>query len=435
MDIQTDEFDAKAIVLLDEAKAIATKPDATAEDMDKAGKMLADAKALKARSTMLVELEALKAEAVKGTPKPSAAKAGKFGTFGEFLVAVHNATFKAQHDPRLEWKVLPDESPTGPFTMQNGFLPEQKQLVENTGGSGGFLVFPEHLTEMFALPELARYVRQRATTIPMRARVIQIPVLDQTSTGTAGSHYYGGVIPKWTEEAGTKDESEPAFRQMELVAHKLVVYTEASDELLADSAVSLESLLQALFAGSIYNEEEWCFIQGTGAGQPLGIANTACGATIAVARAVAGAIGLQDIFDMVTQFSGSNPVWLAHQRCLPSILALNGPAANPAYVWVGNGRDQMPTTLMGYPIYFIENCPALGARGDICLCDWSKYLIGDRQAVPIDSSKHYKFRNDLTSWRAVHRVDGRPWLSAPLTFRDGVTQVSPFVVLDAAVAS
>jgi hypothetical protein len=30
----------------------------------------------------------------------------------------------------------------------------------------------------------------------------------------------------------------------------------------------------------------------------------------------------------------------------------------------------------------------------------------------------------------VHRVDGRPWLSAPITYRDGVTTVSPFVILD-----
>jgi regulation of enolase protein 1 (concanavalin A-like superfamily) len=29
----------------------------------------------------------------------------------------------------------------------------------------------------------------------------------------------------------------------------------------------------------------------------------------------------------------------------------------------------------------------------------------------------------------VHRVDGQPWLNAPLTYQDGTTQVSPFVTL------
>ena len=92
-------------------------------------------------------------------------------------------------------------------------------------------------------------------------------------------------------------------------------------------------------------------------------------------------------------------------------------------------------TLMGYPIFFIENCPTLGTAGDLILADWSKYVIGDRQMVTIDSSKHFRFQNDITAWRAVARLDGRPWLSAPLTLRNGATQVSPFVILDDDVAT
>jgi hypothetical protein len=42
---------------------------------------------------------------------------------------------------------------------------------------------------------------------------------------------------------------------------------------------------------------------------------------------------------------------------------------------------------------------------------------------------HYRFRYDLMAWRAVHRVDGQPWLSAPLTLADGAFQISPFVIL------
>jgi hypothetical protein len=33
------------------------------------------------------------------------------------------------------------------------------------------------------------------------------------------------------------------------------------------------------------------------------------------------------------------------------------------------------------------------------------------------------------TWRFVQRVDGRPWLEAPITLQDGSSQVSPFVVL------
>lgn len=435
MEYQTfDELFERSQKLLDDAKALAAKPEATAEEVTAAKKMFEDAKALRERSRMLQELEGLKAAQ---TPPPTAPqKPGGFKSLGEMLTAIHGVTFKAKFDPRLK-TAGPDD--LGPQDGKAGWQPENKDLVENVGASGGFLVFPEHQNQLFSIDPLSLIFRQRATVLPMRARVMQVPVLDQTGAPAAGSSYFGGSVAYWTEEGEYKEESQPKFRQMQLVAHKLVVYTEASDELLADSAVPLEALLQNLFRANVLNEEEWTFINGTGAGQPLGVvtANTATGLgpTIVVARTGAGAIVVQDIFNMLSAFQGRSPIWIAHQSTMPQILALNGPAANPSYVWIGNGRDQMPTTLMGYPIFFVENAQPLGTMGDIILADLSKYLIGDRQMVTLDASKHYRFRYDLTSWRAVHRVDGRPWLSAPITYRDGVTQVSPFVILDGAGAS
>jgi HK97 family phage major capsid protein len=98
-------------------------------------------------------------------------------------------------------------------------------------------------------------------------------------------------------------------------------------------------------------------------------------------------------------------------------------------------REGAPVSLMGYPIYFIENCPTLGDMGDLILADFSKYVIGNRKELTIDDSRDYRFADDITTWRAVSRIDGRPWLRQPLTLRDGVTQVSPFVILDGAGAS
>jgi HK97 family phage major capsid protein len=395
--------------------------------------MFEEAMELRERSKMLQELEALKAQQMPPVSKPK--PNGTFKSLGEMLTVVHGATFKNRYDPRLRTA----GNDLGPQDGKGGWDMENKDLVENVGASGGFLVFPEHVNQLFEVDPLSLIFRQRATVLPMRARVMQVPVLDQTGAPSAGSSYYAGSVAYWTEEGESKDESQPKFRQMQLVAHKLVVYTEASDELLADSAISLEAMLQALFRDNVLNEEEWTFVQGTGAGQPLGIvtANTATGMgpTIVVPRIAAGAIQLGDIFNMVSAFQGRNPIWIAHQSTMPDILSLNGPAANASYVWIGNGRDAMPTTLMGYPLFFVENALPLGTQGDIMLSDLSKYIIGDRQMVTVDASKHYRFQYDLTSWRAVHRVDGRPWMSAPITYRDGTTVVSPFVILDGGGAS
>lgn len=432
-----EELLIERAALIKEATELISVKGATAEDHEKARKMMGEAQELNERSKTLAELTAMAAETKnvdtgnvdKGTPRG-------FKSFGEYLFNIWRVAKFGEWHPALKSNYITlKDDPEPAFNMQRHGWVEAKDLTEAVGADGGFTVFPEFRAELFALSGFQQYVRERAMVIPMRARQIAFPVLDQTGTTSGQSNVYGGVVPSWTEEAAEKDETQPEFRQAQLVAHKLVTYTEASDELLADSAVGLEALLSRLFSEAIRNELDFTYIQGTGAGQPLGIVNPGAGVTLRVARAVANQIGITDVFNMLSQFMGQAPIWLAHQSTMPQILQLNGPAGNPSYVWVQNVREGMPMTLMGFPIFFIENCPTLGSEGDLILADWSKYVIGDRQAVTIDSSKHFQFQRDLTAWRAVTRQGGRPWLSAPLTLRDGTTQVSPFVILDDAVVS
>lgn len=429
--------------LITQAKALVSNKDSSAEDVGKAKKMLADAEEMLERSKTLAALNKMQAEsgtkAAPGFDPAANRQTNKFKSWGEYLVALWRKAKFNEWDERIKsaYVELKDDPYPGFAFDAAGWIEAKakKDLVENVGALGGFTVFPEYRAQLFQLSCFQQYVRERALVIPMNSRQVVVPVLDQTGTTAGQSNVYGGVVPSWTEEATEKDETEPNFRQMALTAHKLVVYTEASDELLADSAIGLEALLSRLMSEAINNEADFTFIQGTGAGQPLGIVDAGAGVTIRVARQAANQIQVDDIFNMLSQFCGDSPIWLAHQSTMPQILRLNGPAANPSYVWVQNVRDEPPMTLMGYPIFFIENCPTLGSEGDIILADWSKYVIGERQTVTLDSSKHYRFRDDITAWRAVARFDGRPWLSAPLTMRDGTTQVSPFVILDDAVVS
>jgi HK97 family phage major capsid protein len=137
-------------------------------------------------------------------------------------------------------------------------------------------------------------------------------VLDQQTAQSAGtSAYFGGVVSSWTAEAGAFTETEPTFRMLRLVAHKLAGYTLSSTEALADSAVALEALLRTLFAGSIAWTEDYAFLRGDGVGKPLGIQPAAC--TIAVNRAGANAIALADAGNMLAKLlpaSYNNAVWV-----------------------------------------------------------------------------------------------------------------------------
>lgn len=432
---QVGELKSRRDALLAEAKAIAEKgTSVTAEEMEKFEKLTEEIKAVGNHAARMSQLEDAAAEVTQAAAEVKAreARPGQFKSFGELLISVHNAKFAGKADPRLSTFIDRDE-PAVKSGAAEGWVESRKDLLESVGASGGFLVPVEQVETLLSVPGPESVVRPRATVIPMRRRQIQWPVLDQTNTTAGRPAWYGGVLAKWTEEAAQKDETNASFKQINLTANKLVCYTEASDELLSDSAVSLEALLAALYRQTIAWYEEHAFVNGTGAGQPRGVINAP--ATFAQARAAAGAIGIVDIINMLEHFQGSNPIWLISRSALPSLMQLNGPAGNASYVFMPNARDGMPGTLFGYPVFYNEHCPLLGSRGDIGLYDFKMYLIGDRQGTTIDASKHYRFQYDLTAWRAVHRVDGQPWLSQPIYLADGTSQVSPFVVLDAATGS
>jgi HK97 family phage major capsid protein len=437
LNTQQTELLATANFKMAEAEALAAKEGASGEENQKFVSLLGEVKTLREKAAALGELGRAAADlrTLAGQTKQTAVPQG-FKSLGDWLISVYNACKKGIYDPRLVPHQDKDEPPT---KMENGWedakglSPEQQKiLVENTGATGGFLVPVEQRADLLKLPGPDIQVRPKATVIPIRRRQIQWPVLDQTNTTAGIPAWFGGVQARWTEESGYKYEYPPAFRQINLVAHKLVCLTIASDELLADSAISLEALIGQLFQGAISWYEEEAFINGTGAGQPWGIIGA--GGTFVQARAVVGAIGLVDIINML-EHSYGNPVWFITRSALPSLLQLNGPAGNPSYVFIPNARDGMPGTLFGYPVYYNEHCPLIGNRGDIILADCRYYLIADRQATTIDASIHDRFRYDETVWRAVHRVDGQEWLSQPLRYSDGTTQVSPFVILDAATGS
>lgn len=395
------------------------------EDLTKVEGMRKEADSLTKRFEALTEISKNRdnaiSSAVRTQPEPDKGSQN-FKTLGEFFVSVGKAGRGEGLDKRLVR------------------FDEEKDLNESVGSDGGFLVPIEQRTNLMAVMTQNNIVRSRATVIPMSRREISIPVLDQTDTTEGTPHLFGGINVFWQAEATEKTQSEPNFRQIKLTANKLVGYTRASDELLADSAVSLEAFLTGNmgFAGAMSWKEDYAFINGNGVGQPLGILNS--GVTTTVAREVQADVTYTDLVNMEASFySPSNRgVWVASQSLKAKLMLMKDPANQ--YIWSSaSSIPQIATaspsaTLLGRPIVFtLDQLPrtTTTSNGDLILADFSFYLIGDRQNTTIESTKFDRWRYDQTSWRAVHRVDGQPWLSAPITSVDGTTTVSPFVILGA----
>jgi len=414
---------AEAKGLYEQCRAILQSDEPTAEDIEKVPRMRERAEELKARLLQMDEIEAA-AAAIANVPQAPLAQTpnvkDNFETFGGFLHAAWkgmNPRFaKEPFHGALRW-----------YDEVKDVIVDTKVMVESVGASGGFLVPPEHRTDLqSAIGEMA-IVRPRAQIIRMARRQVTMPVLDQTGTTAGRTHWHGGLVFYWTEEAASKTASDASFRDLSLVAHKLIGYTQASDELVSDSAISLEDFFRGPmgYAGGVAWTEDYAFLRGTGAGQPLGIINA--GATITVNRTATMDVQYGDLTDMLMNFMPNRMgVWIISQSCMARLLEEEDTAGNLIWGDMSTGR---PNTLLGMPVVFSEKVPTLGTAGDVVLADFSYYVIGDRQATTIESTQYDAWSQDKTSWRVVHRVDGKPWMSAPFTLSDGTSQVSPFVIL------
>lgn len=415
--------------LFEKAKEMIGGP-GDAQDAEQVEELMVAGRKLMAQAGQLKEIEeaALQAKVTEienKQPQTVEPESGEFKGWDEFLLSAWRAQVDGQTaDPRLVYiknqDVKKHEAKTG--------------MAANVGATGGFLVPSEFLAQLHAVTAEDVIVRPRATIIRMRRRQIDIPVLDQTGTSSGYGHWFGGMRFYWTEEAADKSTTEPTFRQVSLVAHKLVGLTYASDELLDDSAISLGDFLSGPlgFAGGIAFNEDMSFINGTGAGQPLGVINAGC--TITVNRAAVGTpIQYADLVNMYESFLPSGRgLWTLNQSCISNLLTVVDTVGN--YLWLPNVQHipgAPPNQLFGFPVQFVEKQPRVGSAGDVLLADWKYYLIGDRQQATVETTNLHRWQYDQTSWRVVHRVDGQPWLSTYLTYQDGTTSVSPFVILGA----
>jgi HK97 family phage major capsid protein len=126
-------------------------------------------------------------------------------------------------------------------------------------------------------------------------------------------------------------------------------------------------------------------------------------------------------------------VWVASQSTIPQLLTLSQAiGTGGTHYWPALREAKTGgMTLLTRPIIWTEKLPLLGQLGDFLLCDFSQYVIGMRQQVRVESSNAPHFSTDIKDWRAVLRADGQASWDQALTLKDGTTQVSPFVALEA----
>ena len=343
-----------------------------------------------------------------------------FKSFGEQLVAVTNA---ARAGGPVDERLLDVTKAAG--------------LSEGVASDGGFLVQTDFAAELLKRVYEMGQITSRCRRIPISAGAngLKINALAETSRAT-GSRW-GGITGYWAAEAAEKTASTPEFRQMELTLHKLIGLCYATDELLQDAS-ALEEIVRQGFSEELNFLTEDAIINGTGAGQPLGIMAGPCLVSVAKETGQAAAtIVAENVINMWARLwarSRPSSVWLINQDIEPQLHTMSlavGTGGVPVYLPAGGLSVSPYATLFGRPVIPVEYCQTLGTAGDIILGDFSQYLMIDKGGLESASSIHVRFIYDETAFRFVYRVDGQPAWNAALTPYKGTNTLSPFVVLAA----
>jgi HK97 family phage major capsid protein len=340
-----------------------------------------------------------------------------FKSLGEQLMAIRNfeKSKGSLRDPRL-------------FAGPAG-------LDEAMPSEGGFLVQKDFSAELLTRMYSTGQIVQRCRKIPLsgKSNGIKINAIDEDSR--ADGSRWGGVLAYWVNEAAALTGSKPKFRRVELELNKLIALCYATDELLEDGA-ALEAVIQESFGQEMTFKVEDAIINGTGAGQPLGILNSGALITQAKASGDSGAVlTTADVLAMWNRLwvpSRPNSAWLADVSIEPQLyqLVLGAPSLGQILLYTPPGdKGNQTGMLMGRPVIFHEHGAVLGTPGDILLADMSQYVMIDKNGVRQDYSIHVNFLTDEGVFRFVYRVDGQVWWKKPLTPKTGGSTLSPFIAL------
>lgn len=394
-----------------EGKASAENRDLSPAELEKHGELLAEVEHLRGIVSALGRRERIEGEleqpgerkTVLGPgEKPADRPQDRFASFGEQLTAVRAAALSGRVDPRL-------------------FRGAASGLNETTPSEGGFLVQQDFSTELLKNVFETGILASRCRRIPIsgNANSMKLPGLDETSRA---STRWGGIVGYWEEEAAEKTASKPKFRKIELSLKKLIGLCYATDELLQDAA-ALEGVIRQGFVSEFGFLLDDAIINGTGAGQPLGILNAGC--LVSVSKETgqkAATVVFENIIKMWSRlFASSRPnaVWLINQNVEPQLFGMSlavGTGGVPVYMPAGGLSGQPYGTLFGRPVLPIEQSATLGTVGDILLVDLANgYLLGEKGGVQADMSIHVRFQYDESCFRFVLRVDGQPVRAAALT--------------------
>lgn len=364
----------------------------------------ADYKAMQDRIVSLEErLEKARKPGAKfalGVPTDGGDEDSPYGASGKY--SFYGDVKAARGGDRQAWERLEE-------------VTEGKAMGEGAGSTGGFTVPTEISSELIQMREAGGVLRSLFSQQPIGTNELEVSALDN------------GLAVAWTAEFAEKIKSDLGFSQLTVNVFTAAGLAVASNQLLADSRFSIDSLINADFAKRFVALEEIAFLNGSGNGQPRGIRNTAGVDSIPLSST--NVVDLLDaITDAITEvystYFGAPDAIVMHPRTWGRIVKARETTSPSTYlIGAGStafgrrGNDALPGygqgplprgDLFGVNVYTTPNVPTdLGTGEDesaVFVGNFSEGLILDRQGITTDQSEHVYFTSNQTVFRSEERV-------------------------------
>lgn len=297
---------------------------------------------------------------------------------------------------------------------------QRAALAEGTGSTGGYLVVPAYLQDLFA------ETRRQGNALRSYGWLNIHPVETNQIYIPKGS---GAAAVAFVNENATKTTADQSYTQIAVTIYTVAGISKQSKQLAMDSSPTVLDLSTRELGTLIGNLEEQTIINGSGSSQPLGIINTtglaqspttsdtAAGAVVATSTqqtVVIDAI-LSAVVAVETNYFGPPTGVLMHPRRLGWLLkgkdssnnylfnrqgTFRQPTFDPtmrtvtSMVGVSGGFDTPPYDLFGLPIGTSVNIPTtlnFGSTGSsdqdvIIVGAWNEAHWFQRQDVTMDTS-------------------------------------------------
>jgi HK97 family phage major capsid protein len=264
---------------------------------------------------------------------------------------------------------------------------EQKAMIAGSDPDGGYLLPATTHGRMVAKIYEQSVMRQICDVQTIStAKICGIVDNDEASAG-------------WVSEIGTRDDTDtPQVGKWEIEAFEMYAQPKASQTVIDDAAVDVESWLAEKVADKFGRVEGTAFWGGTGVGQPRGLASYATAATADGSRAwgtfehiVTGANGdfhttkadpLQDLLGAFKDQYLQNASFVMRRAVRTKLRKLKE-ATSDRYLWEPGLQAGQPDRLLGYPTRIDEYMPTLATNSlSLAFGDFREaYTIVDRIGI------------------------------------------------------